>query len=377
MTKKILVIGLTERMGGVETFIYNTTRFSDKTKYEYDFLVHGTDHTVFQRDIEKFYNDGQNHFYFVPSIKKQPLEAYKELDKFYKNNAEKYDYVHLETGATSEIMYVYPFVKKYNLKVITHSHNGNGYSPIINSIFRPLVNSVSVKKLSCSREATNWLFGSKKSKEVITINNGIDTNRFTFNKKARKRIRSKYGILDDTLVIGHIGRFSEQKNHKFILEIFKEIVRQHNNSVLMLVGVGELENKIKEQVTVLHLNRKVIFCELQNKTEDFYSSFDIFLMPSLYEGLPVVGIEAQCEGLPCFFSNKISSKILITQSAQCISLEKSPAIWAREILNYRLTSNYNRKNGAKEIVDKGYSIRFTIKQLENIYSNAGNTNYSV
>ena len=366
MKKRILVIGLTERMGGVETFIYNTTRFSDKNKYEYDFLVHGTDHTVFQKEITDFYNDGEKHFFFVPSIKKHPMSSLKALSKFYSQNASKYDYIHLETGATSEIMYVYPFIKKYNLKVITHSHNGNGYTPIINTIFRPLVNKASCKELSCSDEATNWLFGKKKQKDVININNGIDVNKFTFNAQARKEIRNKYYISDDTLVIGHIGRFSEQKNHKFILKIFKYVLNKRPNSILMLVGMGELEKEIKEQICRLNLQQNVILCGLQAKTEDFYSAFDVFLMPSLYEGLPIVGVEAQCEGLPCFFSDKISRQISITSNAHIISLKKSADYWAKSILKTKLDIN-NRKKYSNQMTDAGYSIISTVHHLEKIY----------
>lgn len=365
MKKRVLVIGLTERMGGVETFIYNTTRFSDKKKYEYDFLVHGTDHTVFQKKITDFYDDGKQHFFFVPSIKKYPLVALKALSKFYRKNASKYDYVHLETGATSEIMYVYPFVRKYNLKVITHSHNGNGYSPIINSIFRPLVNKISVKELSCSKEATDWLFGKKREKSVITINNGIDTDRFTFNEQARKKIRSKYNISDDTLVIGHIGRFSEQKNHKFILEIFKCILKNKSDAILMLVGTGELANTVQKEIDALNLTKNVILCGIQMQTEKFYSAFDIFLMPSLYEGLPVVGVEAQCEGLPCYFSNNITNQINITDLSFFLSLNKSPSFWAEKILLNRVT--VNRKRYPVVIDKKGFSIRSTVKELEIIY----------
>lgn len=368
MKKKILVIGLTERMGGVETFIYNTTRFSDKRKYEYDFLVHGTDHTVFQNEITDFYDDGKQHFFFVPSIKKHPVAALRALSNFYKKNASKYDYIHLETGATSEIMYVYPFVKKYNLKVITHSHNGNGYSPIINSIFRPLVNKVSVKELSCSKEATDWLFGKKREKSAIIINNGIDTRRFTFNPNARSKIRSKYKISNETLVIGHIGRFSEQKNHKFILEIFKSILNRKKDSVLMLVGTGELLNDIKNQVNKLNLNKNVIFCGLQSNTADFYSAFDVFLMPSLYEGLPVVGIEAQSEGLPCFFSANISSAIKITDKSFIISLDKSANYWAKEILRQANTIP-DRFCYPTWVNQKKYSIKSTVKRLEKVYCN--------
>lgn len=364
MKKRILVIGLTEKMGGVETFIYNTTRFSDKNKYEYDFLVHGTDHTIFQKEITDFYNDGKKHFFFVPSIKKHPISSLKFLSRFYENNASKYDYVHLETGAASEIMYVYPFIKKYNLKVITHSHNGNGYAPIVNAIFRPLVNKASVKELSCSDEATNWLFGKKRQDSVITINNGIDVNRFTFNTQVRKRIRNKYHISDDALVIGHIGRFSEQKNHKFILKVFKQVVKQKSNAILMLVGTGELKEEIKKQISSLNLQQKVILCGLQTRTEDFYSAFDIFLMPSLYEGLPVVGVEAQCEGLPCFFSNNISKEINITNLSSFISLNESPVEWSKKILSQVLV---DRKEYPTIIDKKKFSIKSTVKELESIY----------
>lgn len=366
MKKRILVIGLTERMGGVETFIYNTTRFSDKSKYKYDFLVHGTDHTVFQKEITDFYNDGEEHFFFVPSIKKHPVASLRALSRFYENNASKYDYIHLETGATSEIMYVYPFIKKYNLKVITHSHNGNGYAPIVNAIFRPLVNKASLKELSCSDEATNWLFGKKRQKSVITVNNGIDVDRFTFSAQARKKIRNKYHISDDTLVIGHIGRFSEQKNHKFILKVFKQILNQRSDAVLMLVGTGELKDDIKKQISSLNLKQKVILCGLQARTEDFYSAFDIFLMPSLYEGLPIVGVEAQCEGLPCFFSDKISKQISITSNAHIISLEKSADYWSKLILKTKLDIN-TRKKYSDQITDAGYSIISTVHHLEKIY----------
>lgn len=365
MTKKILIIGLTERMGGVETFIYNTTRFSDKKKYEYDFLVHGTDHAIFQKQISAFYNDEKQHFFFIPSIKKHPILALKKLSAFYKANAFKYDYIHLETGAASEILYVYPFINKYNLKVITHSHNGNGYSPIINFLFRPLVNKYSVKKLSCSNEATNWLFGKKYKKSITFINNGIDTNRFTFSASAREKIRKQYGINNNTLVIGHIGRFAKQKNHEFLLRIFKQISKKNHDSVLMLLGTGELENRIKEQAKKLEIIDKVLFCGVQNNTENYYSAFDVFLMPSLYEGLPIVGIEAQSEGLPCFFSNKISKELGITSLSNFISLDSSPDIWADIIIqNCKVT---DRKSYSKEINHKQFSIQATVKQLENVY----------
>lgn len=367
MVKRVLVIGLTERMGGVETFIYNTTRFSNKDKYVYDFLVHGTDKTIFQKEITKFYN-GQNHFFFIPSFKKNPYSAIKALHNFYKENGNKYDFVHLETGAASEIVYAFPYCLTKQFKLITHSHNGNGYSPLINSLFRPIVNLSSSIRLACSVEAARWLFGKNNLTKVKIVNNGIDIDRFTFNKIGRQKIRNRYGIHDDTLLVGHIGRFSEQKNHKFILEIFKKVKAKVPNAMLMLIGVGELEKEIRDQVHQFGLDSNVIFCGLKSNTEDFYSAFDVFLMPSLYEGLPIVGIEAQSEGLPCFFSSNISSLIQITSNANIISLDETPEIWADKIIKSWKNSQ-NRKNYAQVVSDKGFSIKSTIKELERVYEN--------
>lgn len=363
MKKRILIIGLTERMGGVETFIYNTTRFSDKEKYEYDFLVHGADNTVFQKEITEFYKN-ENHFFFIPSFKKNPMKAIRALSSFYKKNGKKYDYVHLETGATSEIVYVFPFCLFYNFMVISHSHNGGGYSPIINGLFRPLINMVSSKKIACSQNAAEWLFG--KTKNIKIINNGIDTYRFTFNKEKRSLIRSKYGIDDNTLLVGHIGRFSEQKNHTFIINVFHKIKEKKLNSKLMLLGIGELQESIRKQVELLGLQNDVLFCNLRENTQDYYSAFDIFLMPSLYEGLPVVGIEAQSEGLPCFFSSNISPLIKITNNANIISLDESAEKWAKMILDFDLNS-LDRTKYSKVVLNKGFSIKSTVKELEKVY----------
>lgn len=368
MTKRVLVLGLTEKMGGVETFIYNTTRFSNKDKYEYDFLVHGTTNPVFKDEINEFYADGRSHFFFVPSFKTKPVETIKVLNEFYKNNGNKYDYVHLETGATSEIVYVIPFCFKYNFKVITHSHNGNGYSPIVNSIFRPILNYVSYKKLSCSSEATQWLFG-KKSENVQIINNGIDVSRFTFNKKKRDSIRKRYNVADNVVVIGHIGRFSEQKNHMFLLDIFNDIQKKKSSTILMLVGVGELFNDIKNRADKLGIADKVVFCGLQYNTEDFYSAFDVFVMPSLYEGLPIVGVEAQCEGLPCFFSSNISKEIELTSNVNILKLDNGASYWSKKIIWF-LNDNETKQNREKAFINiekNNFSISTTVHKLEEVY----------
>ncbi len=359
--KRILIIGLTERMGGVETFIYNTTIFSDKTKYEYDYLVHGANICVFQNMINKFYGEG--HIFFVEKIKANPYKWFLDMKNFYKRNGCKYDYIHLQTGAASEVIYAFPFCLIYGIKVIAHSHNGNGYSPIINAIFRPLLNAVTHKRLACSEVAAKWLFGNKR-KNFQIINNGIDINRFTFNENNREIIRKKYGITNE-LVIGHIGRFSEQKNHKRIIEIFRDLLYRDNSSKLILVGVGEKQEEIKELVRLYDMKKNVIFAGLQDEIELYYSAFDVFLMPSLYEGLPIVGIEAQSMGLRCLFSDQIDKQIIITDRAKMIPLTESNSKWIDEILNESVS--INRLSYARLIHESGYSIQCTVEKLEKVY----------
>lgn len=363
MQKRILVIGLTERMGGVETFIFNTTRFSDKSKYEYDYLVHGANHCVFEQEIDDFYV-GEQHLFFVSKYKDKPFKCLKELIGFYRRHGSKYDYIHLQTGSTAEVFYAFPFCIFFGIKVISHSHNGNGYSTTINRIFRPIVNLISSKRLACSTFAADWLFGKKYGKGAIIINNGIDTKRFEFNNEARRKIRDKF-LIDDNLIIGHIGRFSEQKNHKFIVKIFNEILKKVPNAKLMLVGVGELENAVKELCINLDIMDSVIFCGSHNNIEEYYCAFDVFLMPSLYEGLPIVGIEAQSEGLQCFFSSNISEQIKITDKSIIMSLQKSEKEWADAILEKLISKD--RYIYAKRVANAGYSIEATVRELEKVY----------
>ena len=363
--KRILIIGLTERMGGVETFIYNTTLFSDKTKYKYDYLVHGTDHCVFEKEINEFYNDGEKHIYFTRKYKENPLGCILDLNSFYRENAKKYDYIHFQSGSTAEILYVWPFCQKYRIPVISHSHNGHGYNPLINALFRPIVNIVSSKRLACSIAAAEWLFGKKNIVNTQIIVNGIDVERFTFDSKAREKVRQSYNIKEEQFVVGHIGRFSEQKNHIFILDVFCEIHKKAENSILMLVGVGELEKSIKSKAQELGLRNAIIFAGKQSRTEDYYSAFDVFLMPSLYEGLPIVGVEAQCEGLECFFSDQIDSQILITSRAYMLSLKESACMWAKEILT-KANSKIERKKLDPKICSE-YSICNTISELQKVY----------
>lgn len=361
--KKVLIIGLTERMGGVETFIYNTTVFSNKENIQYDYLVHGTDHAQFQKQITDFYGDN-HHFHFVGHFKSKPIKTMWELFKFYKTH--HYDAVHLQTGATFEVVYTFPYNILFGLKVICHSHNGNGFSNFQNAIFRPILNYCANRRLACSQVAADWLFGKNKGKTAEVIKNGIDVNRFTYSEQKRMRMREKYAI-EDKFVVGHIGRFSEQKNHQFILKIYQEILVKRQDSILFLVGTGELLQEVKTAAVKMQLDKHIIFVNGTSSPEDYYCLFDVFLMPSLYEGLPIVGVEAQCEGLDCYFSDNISSEIAITDCCHIYSLNHTAKEWATFILEGE-KKKAQRELYPKLVSQAGFSIQYVVSRLEQIYN---------
>lgn len=360
--KKVLIIGLTERLGGVETFIYNTTINSDKSKIQYEFLIHGAKYAQFQEEITNFYNNDKEHFHFVSHYKKKPITTFIELCKFYRMN--KYDIIHIQTGATFEIVYCFPFALWYKTQVIVHSHNGNGFSWLLNAFFRPILNYIANIKLACSKVAACWLFGEKFINETIIINNGINVERFAYNDSIRNELRKKYNV-DNCFVIGHIGRYSEQKNHLFILKVFKEILKRRSNSILFLVGTGELQNMIISKANQLKINNKIIYIQKTNSPENLYSLFDVFLMPSLYEGLPIVGIEAQCSGVSCYFSSNISQEINITDCCHIKNLSDGAASWADDIIKDGV--NTNRQSYSLILKEKGFDIKQTVSDLLKLY----------
>lgn len=361
---KVLIIGYTNKMGGVETFIYNTTMFSNKNLVQYDYLIHGYDACVFEEEINNFYG-GEQHIYFIPKYKKELFKCMKSLIKFYMEHGSEYKYIHLQTGATSEILYCFPYCLFIKPKVIVHSHNGSGSSVFLNKLFQPIVNFVAKKRFACSDVAAQWLFGKDNAENVPIINNGIDINKYKYDEIKRKDIRAKYG-LNSKLVIGHVGRFSEQKNHDFLIDIFAEVKKREQNSVLVLVGIGELLESIVEKVNRLGLRESIIFAGLKNNTESYYCAFDIFVMPSLYEGLPIVGIEAQASGLPCLFSENISKQVVLTDRVKLLSINKSSKEWADDII--RIDKSVDVRNGYEKIVkEKGFDIKDAAKYLENVY----------
>ena len=193
-------------------------------------------------------------------------------------------------------------------------------------------------QLACSKEAGEWLFGNT---QFIVLNNGIDVSKYVFNQNIREEYRKILGFSDE-LVLGHVGRFSNQKNHNFLIDIFYEIIKINKKSKLILIGTGELENEIKEKVESLSLKEKVIFLGARADVNKIMQAMDVFILPSLFEGLPVVGVEAQASGLPCIISDTVSKDVKITDSVLQISLSLPPEEWGKKLIDFYET--FERKD---------------------------------
>jgi len=223
---------------------------------------------------------------------------------------------------------------------------------------------------ACSEYAGRWLFGNRlyDSGRVEIINNAIDLTRFRYDHQAREAIRVELNIMDK-FVIGHVGRFMKQKNHTFLIDVFKQIHMQDSNAVLLLVGEGELEQAVRDKVERLKLADCVFFLGIRSDVHKLFSAMDVFLLPSLYEGLPVVGIEAQSSGLPIAASDTVTKEAKLTKDFMFISLEQSAKEWATRILKTHTLKPLcvSRESVTEQIADAGYDIGSAAERLLHFY----------
>lgn len=370
MKNKTKVLMFVDRMrhGGIQQFLIENIKYIDQTNLQIDVLTLDDNQ---EYPLEKTLQELGCNFYKLKNIWINKITDYLRyahaLDKFFK---EHNDYKVVHMNASSKNFLLLKYAKKYQVPVrIVHSHNidfqtKNPLKKLLGNIFKIPMKKYATDYFACSVLAGEWLFG--KNSYFKVIHNAIDYNRFKFNLENRQKIRAQYNIQDEDILVGHVGRFTNQKNHDFLIDIFNEMSKQNPNVKLILVGIGEKEEEIKAKVTNLNLTSKVIFAGFKNNVHEIMHAMDIFLFPSKYEGLGLVLIEAQASGLPSF-----TSEIVVPEEAKLsslltyINLAKPASYWASEILN----SNLQRKDIQKEIEESGYLIEITAKELEDFYLN--------
>lgn len=357
--KNILIIGLSPIIGGVETYIYNLVKGLNKEKYTFDFLIIDANTSVFEDEINSLFNDNKNHFFFSPNLKKKPIKARKWLKDFY--DSHHYDAIYMNTCTAARIKYCEYPIKKYGTKLISHSHQGNAFSTIhhiTNSLYKRKITNLSYKKLACSELAYHWLFNDTCIPENIIVN-GVDTNRFKFDIHWRNKIRNELGIDEDTIIIGNVGRFSNQKNQPYFIELIQALDESYK---VLLIGDGDQKDKFLRKIESENLKNRFIVLDSKPDIEKYYSAMDVFAMPSVFEGLPIAAVEAQAEGLPCVFSDNISRQTALSENCQFINL-KNLTLWKDTIVKYKKV----RYDGTKTILENGFDNNRPVKQITRIF----------
>ncbi|MGZ1337064.1 glycosyltransferase, partial [Lactobacillus delbrueckii subsp. bulgaricus] len=251
-------------------------------------------------------------------------------------------------------------------KLIVHSHNGSTSQKSIHVFLRLVQNKRANEKWSCSDEATKWMY--KNDKDVTVIRNGIDVQNYLFSTEIRKSVRNELGI-ENKVVVGSVARFEKQKNHKKIIDVFNEYHKGNKNSILLLVGKGSLRKKVEEYVKRLNLQDVVMFLGVRNDINQLLMAMDVFIMPSLYEGLPFVAVEAQAASLPILISDTVSKEVYITDLVHTVGLDVSDDIWAKQIdLVYKTEEERATVAYQKQLDSAGYNIRTVCKQVEELYT---------
>lgn len=356
---RILHVVPTMNSGGIENYIMNMLRVIDRDHIQFDFLEHHSSRSYFDDEIESY---GCN-IYRLPVLDDKNIMKYIfSLEKLFRN--EQFDIIH--GHAASLGVFYLRAAQKAGIPVrIAHSH-GTSYLHTPKGIAKRVLfqgfQYYANVRFACSTEAGKFLFGNNKFE---LVKNAIDTNRFVFNKSLRDDTREKNGIKQSTFLMGHIGRFNLQKNHDFLIDIFKEVHRLKSDSKLLLVGDGETKKHVMEKVITEGLSDSVLFENVTDSPQAYYAAMDSLVMPSLFEGLPLVGIEAQCAGLPCFFSSDITHETSVTDLAHFISLDNSAEYWAREIL--RGATAKDRNGYANQVRYAGYDFHDNTEFMEQKY----------
>ncbi len=361
MIRVLQVLGKLNR-GGAETMIMNIYRNIDRTKIQFDFVKHTTEKCAYEDEILSL----GGRIYNIPQYKLYNHLKYKKEWKKLLFEHDEWKIVHSHIRSTATILL--KIAKKENRITISHSHsisNGKGLKAIIKKKLQSSLPQYSDYMFACSKEAGEWLFGKNKFK---IIPNSIEAEKFKYNENVRNNIRKCLNIEKD-YVLGMVGRLTEVKNHRFMINIFSKMIKQKSNLKLLIIGSGPNKKKLYDLVEKLNLVNDVIFLEEVENIQNYYQAFDIFVFPSLWEGLGMVAIEAQCSGLKCFVSSEVPSIIDIGANLVEFININDENLWINRILEKK---ELNRLSQVDKVKAAGFDISENAKNIEKFYLNIKN-----
>lgn len=386
----VRVLQIIEDMGlnsGVSSMLLNYYRYMDHEKVNFDFMTF----KPVPENVREFCAANQSRIYEVGALTgKRVIDGSlkRKVEAVLSAHAAEYDIIH---GHEPNAAFIYmKLAKKYGIKCrIIHSHNARGADGAVKKLRNFLLNNYGLKfsnvRCACGQKAALYLYHTLDGVKII--NNAVDTSRFMFDENVRERMRTELG-LQNAFVVGHVGRFAPQKNHEYLLEVFKKVYEKNNSSVLLLIGGGELFDDIKAQAAKMALESCVRFIGITDDTAAYMQAMDVFVLPSRYEGLPVVCVEAQAAGLECVLSSEITREVNLTGRVKFLSIDsKNTGMWADTILRYAggtealepgasagKFSEYGKESYAKKrkadaslVADAGYEISREGVRLQNYY----------
>lgn len=356
--EKIRILQIVNYMGrgGLETMLMNYYRHIDREKFQFDFLTHRNQEAEYDQEIQ---NMG-GIIYRVPRVNPLSFSYHKEeMDVFLRH---KYRIAHCHMDCMSAFPLYH--AKKAGVPIrIAHSHNKDQKKDIkypVKMICKGLIPRVANQLFACGTEAGNFMFGNHPFK---IMKNAIKVKDYVFNDQVRNQVRQEFN-LSNNIVLGNVANFSKQKNHTFLLDIFSIYHEMHKNSKLLLVGDGTGRTRIEEKICKLGLQDDVIMTGVRSDVNRILQAMDVFVFPSLYEGLGIVAIEAQASGLPCIISDEVPEEAIVTELVRRLPLSEDAGIWASEIDK---VVNVKRTNQEECIKQKGYDILSNTKWLEEFY----------
>lgn len=341
--------------GGLENFIMNIYRNLDRDKVQFDVIVHSIregDHT---KEIESM----GGKVYLAPRKSRHPLGNFLAIRRIVKENGYQVAIRHSDNA--------FPVLDLLAAKMggakrrIYQSHSSDSSHVGLHKFFRMFMGVIPTDRFACSGNAGHWMYGKR---EFQIVKNAIDVEQYRFSQQIREQARNEWKM-EDCVVYSHVGIYMPAKNHKFLVAFFAEIVKRQPNARLLLIGEGELREEIEEQIKELHLEEQVILTGIRSDVPKLLQMTDVFLFPSVYEGLPLSVIEAQAAGLPCLISDRITKEVVVTEQVTALSLAESRERWAEQAA---ALSEIPRDRYAETSQDQVKKAGYDVKALANWYA---------
>lgn len=362
MEQPIRVAQVLNRMdsGGVEAVVMNYYRHIDRKQVQFDFYF-AKDSVFPQREELEKMGAG---IYPIPSYTKV-FSYHRVLHHAFKRGNYQIVHAHLST------MSVFPLFAAWRAGIpvrICHNHStahwGEGKKTLLKYLLRPFAKVFATDYFACGEKAGRWMYGNRcfERGRVHVMPNAIDTKKFVYDEEAKRCLRAELDIPQDAFVLGHVGRFMYQKNHAFLLRVFQRLLSSRQDAWLLLIGEGERMKLIRSEVEKMGIEGKVRFTGTRSDVAKLYSAMDVFCLPSFYEGLPVVALEAQANGLPCLFSDRMTKEVVLTPGARQLSIE-NPEPWVKAV------QEAQRQNTCA--LPERYDIAFEGEILKNFYIKKG------